>query len=165
MSKLNVELSDQPSHIRAPTTLKNMMTALTLFDKKLSDKAQIQAEIKAQNITVHQRSGYSDPTSTVAGKNVATVNFGYQNRQKSNNYNKSNKGKRKPKIHSYKECNNKARCRIHAKKGNNNNNSNNNSQYNSKSNYNNNNRTTNWNKNNNRYQQNQNQYGNQNQQK
>ena len=114
LDTLNIELSDHPSDIRHPQTLDKLMEALLLLETKQNERAQAEAVLKAKDIKVRQRSGYTDPTSTMAGKNTANINYGRQNNPRSN-FNQNNRGGRR--THTWKECNNKAHCRIHSKRG------------------------------------------------
>ena len=131
ISRLDSELSNQPEHIKNPENLADLMTALALLQDKLDVKETIKSRIKAKNISIKQRAGFSDPTATMAGKKVATVNYGNQFR--SPNFKNKNKNRRK--THTYNQCRNPANCRIHSRKKQNKPNNNWNKQQNNSPNY------------------------------
>ena len=118
VNKIDQQLTNQPIHIKQPTNLADLETALLLLETKQDDRAKVKSRLKAKNIVIKRRSGHSDPTTTVAGKNVHQANFG--------RFNQSNRGKNKN--HSYKHNNNNNRYN----QGNRNNNYNytNNNKYN-----------------------------------
>ena len=92
IDKIENRLTNQPDEIRSPESLANLWTALHLLETKQDKRQNIQARIQAQNIKIKQRQNFTDPTATVAGRSVATVNFGRYN-------DRNNQNKRPVKIH------------------------------------------------------------------
>ena len=97
ISKFNSMLSDQKDHIRNPMNLENLMEAARLWQIQENKRKQIHAGIAAQQVKLRSKSSFHDPTSTIAGKNLAHAHYldrKYQN-------------------HTYYECDHKHDCFWH----------------------------------------------------
>ena len=75
ISKIEYQLNCEPKAIKQPTNMTDLDTALELFEKKQNERAAMKARTKAKKISHTQRmSTVQDPTATMAGKNVTSVN-------------------------------------------------------------------------------------------